>query len=164
MTPKLNTRGGFLQWTLEIPAWTILVVLLLVPPAALLVGRLAIGLSTNDAEHDFPLTRNEVVTDGAGHRIWYGAFLNPTDNEYREVAATIRFLDTDNRPVGEVRGQVDRLGTGESLPLQGPLPDTAVRMQVYSLQRRTGPHNLGRLLGPYLPWEFGYVLMDPAKE
>lgn len=163
MAPRLNTRGGFLHWTLEIPAWTLLVALALVPPSVLLIGRLAIGLANNDAEHDFPLVRNEVVVDEAGSRIWHGSFLNPTDNEYREVAATIRFLDANNQPVGEVRAQVERLATRESLPLQGPLPTAAARMQVYSLQRRTGPNNLGRWFGPYLPWEFGYLMAEPMK-
>jgi hypothetical protein len=163
VAPRLNTRGGFLHWTLEIPAWSILVALVMVPPAAFLIGRLAIGLANNDAEHDFPLIRNEVVVDETGSRIWHGSFLNPTDDECREVAATIRFLDADNRSVGEVRGQVERLGTGESLPLQGPLPKNAARMQVYSLQRRTGTGNPGRWFGPYRPWEFGYLMVDPAK-
>ena len=163
MALRLNSRGGFLHWTLEIPARAILIVLILVPPSAFLIGRLAIGLAINDAEEDFPLIRNEVVVDGTGNRIWHGSFLNPRDSDYREVAATIRFLDANNRPVGEVRGQVERLGTGESLPLQGPLPQTAARMQVYSLQRRTEPDNSGRLLGPYRPWEFGYLMLDPAK-
>ena len=99
---------------------------------------------------------------GAGNRTWYGAFQNASGSEDREVAVTIRFLDNNNGPVGEVRGQVERLAPGESLPLQGPLPKTAARMQVYSVQRRTGPDNLGRLLGPYRPWEFG-VLQNPEK-
>ena len=162
MALRLNSRGGFLHWTLEIPAWTILIALLLVPVAAFLIGRMAISLATNDAEEDIPLSRNEVVADGTGNRIWYGAFQNASGSEDREVAVTIRFLDNNNVPVGEVRGQVERLSPGESLPLQGPLPKTAARMQVYSVQRRTGPDNLGRLLGPYRPWEFG-VLQNPEK-
>jgi hypothetical protein len=161
MAPRLNRQGGFRNWTLEIPAWLVLVALLLAPPAALLFGRLAVGLSNNDAEHDFPLTRNEVVTDGGGNRTWHGAFLNITGDEYREVEAVIRFLDGNNRPVGDVRREVARLGTRESLPLEAPLPQGAVRMQVYSLQRRTGPLNLGKLFGPYRPWEFGYVMAEP---
>ncbi len=163
MAPTLHSRGGFLHWTLEIPAWTILIALLLAPVLAFGVGKLAIGLANNDAEEDFPLIRNEVLTDGVGNRIWHGAFLNPTDDDYREVAATIRFLDAGNQTVGEVRGQIDRLGTGQSLPLQGPLPKSAVRMQMYSLQRRTGPLNHGKLFGPYRAWEFGYLMAEPPK-
>lgn len=163
MPLRFNSKGGFRNWTLEVPAWAVLILLLLAPPAAVLFGRLAIGLANNDAEHDFPLVQNDVVVAEAGRRTWRGSFLNPTDHEYREVSATIRFLDVSNRPVGEVRGQVDRLRTGESLPLEAPLPETAVRMQVYSLQRRTDPGNLGKLFGPYLPWEFGYRMASPAK-
>lgn len=163
MTPRLNKRGGFTQWTVEIPAWSLLVALLLVPPSVLLIGRLAIGLGINDDEEDFPLIRNEVVVDETGARTWRGAFLNPRDSDYRDVAATVRFLDANNQAVGEARGQIERLGTGERLLLEGTLPPTAVRMQVYSLQRRTGPDNFGRLLGPYFPWEFGYLMVDPAK-
>ena len=163
MALRLKSAGGFLHWTLEIPAWTVLVVLMLVPVMAFGIGKLAIGLSINDAEDDIPMSRNQVLVDAAGNRTWYGAILNPTDREYREVAVTIRFLDANNHAVGEVRGNAERLGTGESLALQGPLPRTAARMQVYSLQRRVGPENFGKLFGPYLPWEFGYLQYDPAK-
>lgn len=156
MAIDLSTRGSFRHWTVEIPVWSVLAALLLLP---LLV--LPLWVATADAEESIPLSRNEVMADGAGNRTWHGAMLNPSDSLYRELAVTIRFLDANNRPVGETRGQIEQLQPGESLPLQAALPETAVRMQVYSLQWRTGRRNAGRLLGPYVPWEFGYLQYGP---
>ena len=82
------------------------------------------------------------------------------DSLYREVAVTIRFLDRDGQPVGETSGRADRLEPGEELKLQAPLPSQAESMQVYALQWRTG--DVGRLLGPWAPWPFGYLQYDPS--
>ena len=157
MAINTNTRGGFRHWTVEVPVWSILAALMLLPLLAL-----PVWVATADAEESIPLSRNEVVVDSAGNRTWYGTMLNPTDSIYRELAVTIRFLDANDHAVGEARGQIAQLQPGESLPLQAALPATAVRMQMYSLQWRTGRRNVGRLLGPYRPWEFGYLQYDPA--
>lgn len=159
MAINLHTAGGFRRWTVEIPVWSILAALMMLPPLALVVFM----NSSAEAEESIPLSRNEVVVDAAGDRTWYGTMLNPSDSEYRELAVTIRFLDASNQPVGEARGQIEQLRPGDSLPLKAALPKTAVRMQMYSLQWRTGRRNFGYLLGPYRPWEFGYLQYDPAS-
>ena len=66
----------------------------------------------------------------------------------------------DGQPVGKTSGRADRLEPGEELNLQAPLPSQAESMQVYSLQWRTG--DVGRLLGPWAPWPFGYLQYDPS--
>ena len=157
MTLAINWKNrGPLRWTLELPVWLVLGGLAMVPLFALFAL-----FRFYDAEESIPLSRNEVVVDAAGGRTWYGTMLNPSDSEYRELAVTIRFLDANGQPVGEARGQRDLMRPGDNLPLQAALPATAERMQMYSLQWRTGRKNVGRLLGPYQPWEFGYLQYEP---
>lgn len=117
---------------------------------------------TND--ENVAVARNEVVQDASGGRLWRGGMLNRADTEYREVAVTIRFLAEDGSTVGETSARADVLGAGQMLPLEAPLPASAVRMQMYSLQWRTGRNfNVGGLFGPYKPWEFGYLQYDPHR-
>ena len=149
MSFALHTQGGLRRWTLTVPVWTLLAATPLLP---LLFIALVV---VHSADENIPLNQNELVQRD-GVTLWQGAFNNPTDSEYRELAATIRFLNAENRPVGEVRGAAAVLRPGEQLRLEAPLPVGAVRMQMYSLQWRTGELNTGRLLGPFQPWEFGY--------
>ena len=116
-------------------------------------------LLATDDDGNIALVRNDVSEDAAGVRTWHGMMGNTTDSQYRDIAVTIRFLDTDDRPVGEVRGAADVLGSGESFSMQAPLPPTAVAMQVYSLEWVTGRNDkkTGRPLGPWAPWPFGHV-------
>jgi hypothetical protein len=119
-------------------------------------------LVAHSNDENVAVARNEIVQDGSGGRVWRGAMLNRADTEYREVAVTIRFLDKDGRTVGQTSASADVLGAGQMLPLEAPLPESAVRMQMYSLQWRTGrDFNVGGLFGPYKPWEFGYLQYDP---
>ena len=120
-------------------------------------------MAATDDDENIVLSRNDVITDASGVRTWHGTMMNRTDSQYREIAVTIRFLDSAGQPVGEATGSTDRLEPGEKLDLQAPLPSQAKNIQVYSLQWRTGRHNVGRLLGPWAPWSFGYLQYDPAK-
>lgn len=44
------------------------------------------------------------------------------------------------------------------------IPVPAVRMQMYSLHWRAGrKFDIGRLFGPYQPWEFGYLQYRAGK-
>ncbi len=140
------------QWV--IPAWAGVASLIVLPLFVLFV------MAATDDDENVALTRNDVVTDAAGARTWHGTMMNRTDSLYREVAVTIRFLDRDGQPMGETSGRADRLEPGEELNLQAPLPSRAESMQVYSLQWRTG--DVGRLLGPWAPWPFGYLQYDPS--
>lgn len=153
----LHTGGGFGSWTLEFKVWHLLAALILLP---LLVMFALVATYFDEA---LVVSRNEIVSDAQDQRHWYGTLLNPTDSVYREIAVTIRFLDAEDQPVGETRGQIEQLLPGENLPLEGALPESAARMQVYSLQWRTGRRNVGRLFGPYTPWEFGYLQYDPSE-
>lgn len=112
-----------------------------------------------DDDGNIALVRNDVVHQNSDIRIWQGTMVNTTDSQYREIDVTIRFLDSQNQPVGEVTGRADQLEPGETLDLRAALPSNAARMQVYSLAWRTGrlDKSVGEPLGPWAPWSFGYV-------
>ncbi len=150
MAFALDTQGGLRRWTLTVPVWALLAATPLLPLAfvALVV--------IHSADENIPLTRNELA-EVNGQTLWRGAFSNPTDSEYRELAAIIRFLDAADQPVGEARAEAAVLAPGTRMELEAALPAGAVRMQMYSLQWRTGERNTGRLFGPFRPWEFGYL-------
>jgi hypothetical protein len=149
---------GILGRRLSIPVWVVLAAIFL--PA--LLGAWVM-LATED-DSNIALSRNEVLTDDSGARSWYGTMTNQTESQYREVAVVIRFLDGDGKPVAEVSGTAGRMEPGDDLKLQAVLPEDAVQMQVYSLQWRTGTANVGRLLGPWAPWQFGYLQYQKATE
>ncbi len=156
MAINLHTHGGFGSWTLEFKVWHLLAALILLPLLVMAV------LAATYFDEGLVISRNEIVINAQDQRQWHGTLLNPSDSAYREIAVTIRFLDAQDQPVGEARGEIEQLLPGESLPLEGTLPETAERMQVYSLQWRTGRRNVGRLFGPYQPWEFRYLQFDPS--
>jgi hypothetical protein len=154
MATTVNHVDGWRGHQWVIPAWVGLAALIVLPLLVVFV------LAATDDDENVVLSRNDVVTDASGNRTWHGAMMNRTGSVYREVAVTIRFLDLDGQPAGEASGNADRLEPGEKLNLQAQLPAQAVSMQVYSLQWRTG--NVGRLLGPWAPWQFGYLQYDPS--
>ena len=141
------------QWV--IPAWAGITSLIILPMLVLFV------MAATDDDENIVLARNDVVTDASDARIWHGAMMNRTDSTYREIAVTVHFLDRDDQQVGEASGRADRLEPGETLQLQAPLPSQSESIQIYSLQWRTG--NVGRLLGPWAPWQFGYLQYDPSN-
>ncbi len=129
--------------------------------SALVVGPLLIlwVLAATDDDGNIALIRNDVVQGDSGDRVWHGSMGNTTDSQYREIAVTIRFLDSDDQTVGEIQGSADVLEPGESFDLQTPLVPQAVSMQVYSLEWRTGRKDkkTDPPLGPWAPWPFGHV-------
>ncbi len=116
-------------------------------------------LAATDDDGNIALVRNDVVHDDTGGRIWHGTMENTTDSQYRQIAVTIRFLDSHDQPVGEISGRADVLEPGESFSLQTPLSPRAVAMQVYSLEWVTGRKDkkTDPPLGPWAPWPFGHV-------
>ena len=158
MDPAPERRRGLLGRRLSIPVWAILAAIVL--PALLAAW---VMLATED-DSNIALSRNEVVTDPTGARSWYGTMTNRTDSQYREVAVVIRFLDSQGKPVAEVRGTAGRMEPGDDLKLQAALPAEAAQVQIYSLQWRTGRANVGRLLGPWAPWQFGYLQYQKTTE
>ena len=154
MARNVKTSNGWRERQWVIPAWTVVAALIVLPLLALFV------MAATDDDENVVLSRNDVVTDALGTRTWHGTMMNRTDSQYREVAVTIRFLDQNGQPVGETSGRADRLEPGDKLDLQVPLPAQAESIQVYSLQWRTG--KVGRLLGPWAPWQFGYLQYDPS--
>ncbi len=149
-----STTTGWLNREVVIPVKWILTAFIVLP-VFLLYLRIASNPDDNVA-----LTRNEIVENAAGGRTWFGRFNGSNEDPYREVAATIRFLDSNGQPVGEVSAQDDLLEAGEGLDLQASLPPGAVMMQMYALQWRAGREGervIGELLGPYFPWQFGYL-------
>ena len=99
------TRWRDRQWV--IPAWSGITAIIMLPLLVLFV------MAATDDDENIVLARNDVVTDASDARVWFGAMMNRTDSPYREIAVTVRFLDRDDRPVGEVRGRADRLEPGE---------------------------------------------------
>lgn len=152
-----NNNGGWRSHKLIIPTWTVLATLIVLPLFIMFV------MAATDGDENIVLSRNDVITDASGNRTWHGTMMNRTDSQYREIAVTIRFLDPKGQTVGEASGSADILAPGENLNLQASLPSEAERIQVYSLQWRTGSRNVGRLLGPWRPWSFGYLQYDPSS-
>lgn len=149
--------NGWLKHQVAIPIWAVVAVLVVLPILALFV------MAATNADENIVLSRNDVTTDASGTQTWHGTLMNRTDSQYREIAVTIRFLDQKNQSVGETKGSIDQLAPGEKLHLQAPLPSRAKSIQIYSLQWRTGRNNVGRLLGPWAPWSFGYLQYDPSN-
>ena len=54
------------------------------------------------------------------------------------------------------------LSPSELARIEAALPPDAVRLRIYSVQWRMG--GTAALMGPFRePWEFGYLMVDPAK-
>jgi hypothetical protein len=156
MTTGRNGPKRWSSWTLEIKVWKVLAALIILP---ILVLWFRI---VHQNDEILALIRNEVVTDAAGQRTWAGSFVNTNDKTLRDVAVTVDFLDGQDRPVGKAEAETAELPFRRQLDLRAPLPPGAVRLRIYSVQWRMD--RTAALMGPFRePWEFGYVMIDPAK-
>jgi hypothetical protein len=154
------------SWTIEIKVWKLFAALFIVPILVLWFR------VVHQNDEILALIRNDVVTDAPGQRAWAGSFVNTNARTLRDVAVTVDLLDEENRTVGKARAEAAELPFGSRLNLRAPLPPSAVRMRIYSVQwrmnRTTADKWLGRvsgaaLMGPFRePWEFGYLMVDPT--
>lgn len=133
-----------------ITTWIVLALIALLGVAAVFV------LAATDPGDNIALSRNEVVSTPEG-REWRGTFWNHSDSLYTNLDTVVLFLDGQGRPVAQVAGGAGRLDPGEVFHLRQPLPDSAERMQVYRMAWTTGGGDASAVLGPFRPWEFGYV-------
>jgi hypothetical protein len=155
MTTAQDEPRRFTSWTIEIKVWKVLAALVILP---ILVLWLRI---VHQDDEILALVRNEVVMDASRQRIWTGSFVNTHETPLRDVGVTVDFLDSQNRIVGKVDAQAADLAFRGRLELQAPLPRDAVRLRIYSVQWRMDGRAV--LMGPFRePWEFGYLMVDPA--
>ena len=156
MTTGQDKPRRWSTWTIEIKVWKILAALVILPILVLWFR------VVHQNDEILALIRNEAVTDSGGQRTWAGSFVNTNDKTLRDVAVTVDFLDGQNRTVGKVKAEAAELPFSRRLDLQAPLPPDAVRLRIYSVQWRMD--GTAALMGPFRePWEFGYVMVDPAK-
>jgi hypothetical protein len=167
MTTGQEKSKRFSSWTIEIKVWKILAALIVLPILVMWF------MVVHQNDEILALIRNEVVTDAAGQRIWAGSFVNTNGRTLRDVAVTVDLLDSQNRTVAKAEAEAAELAFGMRLDLQEPLPADAVRLRIYSVQWRMDRTAADRwlrrasgsaLMGPFRePWEFGYLMVDPAK-
>ncbi len=156
MTTAPDKPKRWSSWTIEIKVWKILAALVILPILVLWYR------VVHQDDEILALARNEVVTDTTGQRRWAGSFVNTNERTLRDVVVTVDLLDSGDRTVGKAKAEAAELPFGRRLDLQAPLPPDAVRLRIYSVQWRMG--RTGALMGPFRePWEFGYVMVDPAK-
>jgi hypothetical protein len=156
MTTRQDKSKRWSNWTIEIRVWKVLAALVILPILVLWF------MVVHQKDEILALTRNEVVTDAAGQRTWVGSFVNTNDRTLRDVAVTVDFLDRQDRTVGKAEAEAPELAFSTRLDLQAPLPPDAVRLRIYSVQWRMG--RTAALMGPFRePWEFGYLMVDPAR-
>lgn len=154
MTTGQDKAKRWIDRTVEIKVWKILAALVILP---ILVMWYRV---VHQDDEILALVRNEVLTDAANQRIWAGSFVNTNDSTLRDVAVTVNFLDSGNGIVGKVEAKAAELPFRGRLDLQAPLPASAVRLRIYSVQWRMDGH--AALMGPFRePWEFGYLMVDP---
>jgi hypothetical protein len=150
-----NTRG-FFDRTIQIKVWHMVAAVIIAP---LFVFWMMV---VHQEDEIVALSRNEVVTDAAGNRIWYGAFYNTDDMVYRDVATTVNFLDANGEVVARATNEAAELPPGQELALQATLPPEAVNLRIYSVQWRND--RTSAMMGPFRePWEFGYLMVDPKQ-
>ncbi len=143
------------EWTLGIKVWKILAALIVLP---ILVFWFMV---VHQNDEILALVRNEVVTGGAGQRVWGGSFVNTNERTLRDVAVTVDLLDSENRTVAKAEAEAAELPFGARLDLRAPLPPEAARLRIYSVQWRMG--GTAALMGPFRePWEFGYLMVRPT--
>jgi hypothetical protein len=167
MTTGQDKSKRWSDWTIEIKVWKILAALVILPILVMWFN------VVRQEDEILALIRNEVVTDAAGQRTWAGSFVNTNERTLRDVAVTVDLLDSQNRPVAKAEAEAVELTFGERLDLQAPLPPAAVRLRIYSVQWRMDRTAADRwlrrisgaaLMGPFRePWEFGYLMVDPAN-
>jgi hypothetical protein len=157
MTTGQDKPKRWSSWTIEIKVWKILAALVILP---ILVFWFMV---VHQNDEILALIRNDVVTDAAGQRTWVGSFVNTNERTLRDVAVTVDLLDSENRTVAKAEAEAAELTFGTRLDLQAPLPSDAVRLRIYSVQWRMD-RGTAVLMGPFrVPWEFGYLMVDPAK-
>lgn len=155
MKSKTTGTAGWRHRTVTIRVWKIVAAVILLP---ILVFWFKV---VHQDDEILALIRNDVVTDSAGRRTWEGSFVNTNEKPLREVAVTVDFLDSQDRTVGKAEARAAELPFGAQLTLQSPLPEAAARLRIHSVQWRMGKR--GVLMGPFRqPWEFGYLMADPA--
>lgn len=133
--------------------WKILAVLAILPVLVLWY------LVVHQKDEILALARSDVVMDTAGQRAWSGSFVNTNDQILRDVAVTVAFLDSQDRPVGNVSAEAVELPFASRLDLQARLPADAVRLRIQSVRWRMG--DTTAQMGPFRePWEFGYLMVD----
>jgi hypothetical protein len=157
---------GWWNRTVSIRKWQLLAALILAP---LLVFWFRV---VHQDDEILALSRNEVMTDAAGARVWAGRFVNTNSRTLRDVMVTVDFLDSHNARVGRVKAEAEELTFATSLDLHAPLPADAARLRIYSVQWRMDTTAADRwlhraspsaLMGPFRePWEFGYVMVEPG--
>lgn len=153
-----NAEAELRQWRRRAKStWAGLAAVLVLAFAAMFV------MAAMDDTDNIALSQNDAVRTASGERVWRGTFWNHTDSLYTKLDAVILFLDRDGKPVGQARGAADRLDPGETFHLQAPLPEKAVRMQVYQLRWTSGGGG-GLALGPYQSWPFGYVMDSECSD
>jgi hypothetical protein len=156
MTNDQAPRRHWSTWTLEIRVWKLLAALVIL---AILVMWFRV---VHQNDEILALIQNEVVTGSAGQRSWEGTFVNTNERTLRDVAVTVDFLDSQDRPVAKAEAETDELQEGARLELQASLPPEAVRLRIYSVQWRMD--RTAALMGPFRkPWEFGYLMVDPSR-
>lgn len=156
MTAGHDKPKRWSSWTIEIKVWKILAALVILP---ILVMWYRV---VHQNDEILALVRNEVLTDAAGERTWAGSFVNTNSRTLRDVAVTVDFLDGQDRTVAKTEAEAAELPFGTRLELQTPLPSDAVRLRIYSVQWRMD--GTAALMGPFRrPWEFGYLMVDPAE-
>ncbi|MES2627187.1 MAG: FxLYD domain-containing protein [Pseudomonadota bacterium] len=144
------------HWTITIKVWKILAALIILPVLTLWM------MIVHQEDEIIALTRNEVLTDPAGNRIWYGTFFNTDDIPYRDLGVTVNFLDSSGEIVGKAEAETDELPAGTGIDLQADLPPEAVNLRIYSVRWRND--RTATMFGPFRePWEFGYLMYDPRE-
>ena len=137
-------------------AWGAAAALILSPLAVLYV------LAATDPDENIVLSRNQVIHQPSGTRLWRGTYWNHSDSLYTGLDVVILFLDKDGKPVGQAQGEAARLDPGEVFHLQAPLPPEAVQIRMYRLRWTSYGNSVE--LGPFPPWPFGYVQHAECSE
>jgi hypothetical protein len=70
MTTDNNTRKSWRTGTVEIKVWKIVAALIILPVLTFWM------MVVHQEDEIIALTRNEVVTEPAGNRVWHGTFFN----------------------------------------------------------------------------------------
>ena len=137
-------------------AWGAAAALILSPLAVLYV------LAATDPDENIVLSRNQVIHQPSGTRLWRGTYWNHSDSLYTGLDVVLLFLDKDGKPVGQAQGEAARLDPGEVFHLQAKLPPEAVQIRMYRLRWTSYGNSVE--LGPFPPWPFGYVQHAECSE
>ena len=110
-------------------AWGAAAALILLPLAALYV------LAATDPDENIVLSRNQVIHQPSGTRLWRGTYWNHSDSLYTGLDVVLLFLDKDGKPVGQAQGEASR-----QRPLNLIHPDLAGAADPF----RASPRSRGR--------------------